>query len=169
MVALLAAGPAACAKKPLQTPAVAALAIPTPPARVLIPVELPEYVEPEPEPVAAETPAPTPARSASNNRSTEKPATPAAPPAAEATPPPILLTSGNPGEQERRIMALIGSAEQRLKTVSFRDLNAAGRQHYEQARSFIRMANDNLSIKNYSLAEVQASRANRIAGLLGKG
>jgi hypothetical protein len=117
-------------------------------------------------PEITEVPEPPPARPATNNRSTEKPATP--PAAAPAAPPPTLRTQGNPGVIEQRITGLLGTAEQRLKAVNFRDLNAAGRQHYEQARDFIRMANEQLSIRNYSLAEVLATRATRVLERLGK-
>lgn len=145
-----------------------ALAIPTPPARVLIPVELPQYVAPEPEPVVPEAPEPAPARSTASPRATEKPAAPAAAPPAEPAAPPVLRAAGNASVAEQRIVGLLGSAEQRLRAVNFTELNASARVHFEQARSFIRMANEQLSIQNYVLAEVLANRANTVAALLGK-
>jgi hypothetical protein len=166
--ALLATGVAACNKTPPQLPREVALAIPTPPARTLLPVELPPYVEPEPEPVVLEEPEPTPPRAVSGNRSTEKPPAPPPTPPAEPAAAPALRTAANSSLLEQSIVRLLGSAEQRLKAVNFRELSVAGRAHYEQARSFIRMANEQLSIKNYSLAEVLATRANRVAELLGK-
>lgn len=147
-------------------PAVTTLAMPTPPARLLIPVELPEYVEPEPEPVAEVAPPREPVQSAAVSRTTEKPAPPPAP-AADAPAPPVLQTTNTaPGALEQRVRALLALAEDKLKKVNVRELSATGRAHWGQARDFIRMANDNLRIRNYVYAEQLASKANTVAGLL---
>lgn len=164
---LLAVGTAACNKTPPELPREVALAIPTPPARTFLPVELPIYVAPPPEPVVFEAPEPEAPRATAGNRSTEKPAAPPPTPPTEPAPP-ALRTVANSSVLEQNIVKLLGSAEQRLKAVNYRELSVAGRAHYEQARSFIRMANEQLSIKNFSLAEVLATRANRVAELLGK-
>lgn len=149
-----------------------ALAIPTPPARLLIPVELPEYVEPVPEPVVVEAPAPAPVRSPAANRPAEKPAPPPQP-AADAPAPPILQATTAaptaPSALEQRVRALLASAEERLKAVNFRELGVTRRAHYSQARDFIRMANENLRIRNYFYAEQLATKANQVAGLLARG
>lgn len=168
MAILVVAGAAACAKTPPATPTVAALSIPTPPARLLIPVELPEYVEPEPEPVVELAPPPDPPPTTTASRATEKPA---APPPSPAPPPPapvLQTTNTNPSALEQRVRNLIGSAEERLKTVNFRELGATAREHHTQARDFIRMANENLRIRNYPYAEQLATKANTVAGLLTK-
>lgn len=165
--ALLVVGATACAKSPPRTPPAIALAIPTPPARLLIPVELPEYVEPQPAPAASDEPSPEPARTASGARPTDRPAPPpATPAAADAPPPPVLRTTADAGALAQKITGLLGSAEERLKTVNFRTLSPTGRAHYDQARSFIRMANEALLIKNYMYAEQLATKANTVAGLL---
>jgi hypothetical protein len=149
-------------------PVVAALSIPTPPARSPIPVEIPEYVEPVPEPVVEETPPPAPARVAAS-RATEKPAAPPPAPAVDAPAPPVLQTTNTaPSALEQRVRALLSSAEGLLKMVNFRELDAQRKAHYSQARDFIRMANDNLRIRNYVYAEQLASKANTVAGLLTK-
>lgn len=166
LAALTVAGTSACAKNPPVTPVVTALAMPAPPARLLIPIELPEYVEPAPEPVAEAPPPPAPVRSAAVNRTTEKPAPPPVP-AADAPAPPVLQTTNTaPSALEQRVRTLLASAEERLKTVNFRELGATGRAHHSQARDFIRMANDNLRIRNYVYAEQLAVKANTVAGLL---
>jgi hypothetical protein len=170
VAALVVASAAACARTPPATPAVAALAIPTPPARLLIPVELPEYVEPVPEPVVAEAPAPAPVRSAATSRSTEKPTPPPPQPAVGAPAPPILqATPSAPSALEQRVIVLLTSAEDRLKTVNRGELGVARRAHFEQALDFIRMARENLRIRNYFYAEQLATKANQVAGLLTRG
>lgn len=160
-------GVSGCAKSPPRTPTVTALAVPAPPARLLIPVTLPEYVEPEPEPVVV-APEPEPARPAPP-RTADKPSETPPAPAVDAPPPPVLQTTANPSAQEERITGLLGSAEQRLKTINFRQLTRAGQEHFRQAQSFIRMANEALRIKNYMYAEQLATKANTVAGLLIKG
>ena len=148
---------------------VAALSVPTPPARLLIPVELPQYVEPEPEPVVEEVPAPAPARAVSTARATEKPAAPA-PQTAPATPPPVLQpTNIAPSALESRVKLLIAQAQDKLKVVNYRELGSTGKAHWDQARDFIRMANDNLRIRNYVYAEQLATKANQVANLLTRG
>jgi hypothetical protein len=148
-------------------PVVVALSIPTPPARSPIPVEIPEYVEPVPEPVVEETPPPAPAR-AVVNRATEKPAAPPPTPPAPASTPVLQTTNTAPSALEQRVRSLLSSAEGLLKTVNFRELDAQRKAHYSQARDFIRMANDNLRIRNYVYAEQLASKANTVASLLTK-
>ena len=134
---------------------------------MLIPVELPPYVEPAPTPPVAETPPPAPSRSASNNRATEKPAV--APSVAPDAPTPVLQTTANPGAVEVKIGGLLGSAEQALSAVNVGQLNTTGRAYYDQVRDFIRMSRDNLRIKNYMLAEELATKAESVARLLVKG
>jgi hypothetical protein len=148
-------------------PEVAALAIPTPPARTFIPVELPAYVEPEPEPVFEASPEPEPARPAAVPRTTEKPQPP--PPAAPAPPPVLQTTNAAPSALEQRVRGLLAQAEDRLKLVNYRELGATGKAHWSQARDFIRMANDNLRIRNFVYAEQLATKANTVAGLLPRG
>ncbi len=166
LTAVVSCGASACARKAPALPLVTALAVPTPPARTLIPVELPEYVEPAPEPVVEETPAPAPSRPPSTARNTEKP--PAAPPQVR-TPPPVLqatTTATAPSALEQRVRGLLASAEEKLKVLNYRELDPQRLAHYNQVRDFIRMANDNLRIRNYVYAEQLATKANTVAGLL---
>lgn len=163
------AGATACAKTPPAVPVVAALSVPTPPARLLIPVELPPYVEPEPEPVVEEAPAPAPVRAASTARATEKPAAPV-PQTAPTTPPPVLQpTNIAPSALASRVKVLISQAEGKMRMVNYLELGATGKAHFQQARDFIRMANDNLRIRNYVYAEQLATKANQVANLLTRG
>jgi len=156
VAALVVASAGACARTPPATPAVAALAIPTPPARLLIPVPV-------------EEPAPAPVRSAVTNRPIEKPAPPPQPVADAPAPPILQATPSAPSALEQRVLVLLASAEDRLKTVNRRELGVARRAHFEQALDFIRMARENLRIRNYFYAEQLATKANQVAGLLTRG
>jgi hypothetical protein len=167
LATLAVAGVAACAKTPPVTPVVTVLAIPAPPVRLIFPVYIPEYVEPEPEPVVEVAPPPAPTPSAAASRTTEKPAAP--PPSAPAPAPPVLrTTNATPSALEQRVKALISSAEERLKLVNRRELDPQRKAHFDQTQDFLRMAKDNLRIRNYAYAEVLATRANTVAGLLTK-
>jgi hypothetical protein len=170
----LVAGAAACSHfqpKPL-APAIA-LAIPAPPERQLVPVDLPEP-EPEP-PVATETPAPpsAPVRPRENTArpapTPSAPATAAAP--ADAVPPAVIQTTTQTSQVEQKIQATLAVAEQALNNVlnlKFKDLSPEARKQYDQARSFILQAKDNLKARKYAFAEAVANKAADIARMLDK-
>jgi hypothetical protein len=173
MFVLVAVGSAAChhgAQAQLPAP-VATLAMPAPPAHLLIPVDLPEP-PPEP-PVTADIPAPPPSPSRPRETATRPAAQPAAQPAVtpvpEAPPAPVLQTTTQTGPLEQKIAALLASAEMNLNNVNYRELSSGARGQYDQARSLIRMANDALKIKNYLYAEQLATKAAAVAGLLVRG
>jgi outer membrane biosynthesis protein TonB len=156
-----------CAKTPPATPPVVALASPTPPARLIIPVELPEYVPPPPEPVVEPEPVPEPPRRPAASRAPEPAAARAPQP---VDPGPVLQTTpAPPSAIEQRIVDLITAAEQRLMAVNARTLGPSQRDHWGQARDFIRMAYDALRIRNYQYAEQLATKANQVATLLTRG
>lgn len=133
-----------------------------------MPVELPEYVEPVPEPVAEEAPPPAPARAATNRVAERPVAPPVAPPVDVPAPPVLQTTNTAPSALEQRVKTLLAEAETRLRMVNFRELGATAKAHFAQAQDFIRMANDNLRIRNYVYAEQLATKANTVAGLLTK-
>ena len=81
----------------------------------------------------------------------------------------MLTTTVNTAAQERRILQLLGAAQQSLGQVSYRELNPNARAQYDQANTFIRRANDALKVKNYMFAETLATRAASLAALLVKG
>jgi hypothetical protein len=161
---------AACNKdiKPQLPTLVVMMETPPPPARLVIPVELPEPPPPAPDTPEPPAPTPTPPRTAPTTapRPTERPAA-AAP--SETAPPPVLRTTTDTSGAERRITQLIASAEENLNKVNFRDLNPNARTQYDSARNFIRQAGDYLKVKNYSYAEQLATRAATLAALLIKG
>ena len=172
LAAIIPASLVACSKTaPILPGPVASLEMPSPPARLLIPVELPAYVEPEPEPVEEPAPVPSPARAAAPARSPERSASAPATPTADAaaTPPPVLQTTKDTATLEQKILAMLNTARQNLDGVTWRDLGATGRAHYDQAKNFIRMANEALKIRNFMYAEQLASKAAIVAALLIKG
>jgi hypothetical protein len=168
----LVAGAAACSHfQPKPVTPVVALAIPAPPERQLVPVDLPEP-EPEP-PVTTEVPAPppTPARP---RETAARPSPPPAAPAAAATPadaapPPVIQTTTQTSEIERKIQATLAIAEMGLNSVVYRDLSSDARQQYDQARAFIMQATNNLKARKYAFAEAVANKAADIARALSKG
>lgn len=173
-VTLFALGAAAgCARPQARTPeAVIALEIPPPPARVPIPVILPEPEDAPPETVA-DTPAPTPPRSREPNTAARDRA-----PAANTTPPvppetpstgPVLQTTTRIGEVAQKTLGLLAAAQRDLDRVGYSALGANARAQYDLAQSFIRQAKSALSIKNYNYAEQLADRAAAIASQLVKG
>jgi|HigsolmetaAR201D_1030396.scaffolds.fasta_scaffold00182_21 hypothetical protein len=162
---LTVAGAAACAKTPPATPPVVALAPPAPPARLIIPVELPEYVAPLPQPTPLPEAPPAAARSSSANRATDKPTAPPSP-QVEPIGPILQTTPANPSALEQRIAGMIAAASEKLNAVNVRELTRSQHAHWSQARDFIRMANDALRVRNYVYAEQLATKANQVANLL---
>jgi len=139
------------------------LDIPAPPARTLIPVivEVPEPPPPPPAPPARarETPVARPAPT--------QPSAAAAPaPATEPTA--VLQTSANVVLMEQRTTQVLASAQKDLDRLRPATLSANARASYDQARGFIKMAQDALKIKNYMYAEQLANKAADVAALLVK-
>jgi hypothetical protein len=167
----LVAATAACGRMQAKTPVpVAALDMPPPPARLLIPVELPEPAPEAPEPEAPATPPPAPSRP--RETATRPPTTtapPATAPAADAAPAAVLQTTPQASATEERVKALIASADSSLRSVSFRDLGANARAQYDAARSYIRQASDAVKAKNYVFAEFLANKASDLVRLLVRG
>lgn len=141
---------------------------PPPPARLVIPVDLPEPPPPTPAVVEAPPPPPAPARRdpVATARPTEKPSNT---PPAETTPPPVLRSATDTSATERKILQLIELAQHTLAKVSYRDLNENARTQYDFAQNSIRQANDAIRNRNYTYAEFLATRAASLAAQLIKG
>jgi hypothetical protein len=170
LVAVLVTSAAACrkvqAKTPAAPPPVVALDIPTPPARVTIPVELPD-VEPPPN---AQPPAASPSRPRADNSAAPRPAPPPAPaPAPTEGPAPVLQTTTDTGGQERKTQSLIDEAAHKLENVKYRDISPQAKAQYDSAVSFIKNARVALRNKNYMYAEQLAMKAAAVARELVKG
>ncbi len=173
-IAISAASAAGCAKaRAASVPDGPPLAMPQPPPRVFVPIEPEEPLAAGP--VAPETPpaeAPQvatprrPPRRAAATPPEEKPepapqpATPAAP-----EPPRELRAAAAPAdaEAERKIRTLLTAASKTLANVDYQKLSVAGKEQYEQAKSFNEQANEALSQRNYVFAETLADKAAKLA------
>jgi hypothetical protein len=168
----LVAATAACGRMQAKTPApVAALNMPPPPARLLIPVELPEPAPETPEPEAPATPPPAPSRprETATRPATTTTAPPATAPATDTPAAAVLQTTPQASATEERVKALIASADSNLRSVSYRDLGENARAQYDAARSYIRQASDAVKAKNYVFAEFLANKASDLVRLLVRG
>jgi hypothetical protein len=178
-VAISAAVAGGCAKARAETvPDGPPLAMPLPPPRVFVPAD--EETPLAASPVVPETPtaeAPQlperrpPRRAATTPPEREKPepAPPPAPPAPE--PPRELRAASTPADAEadRKIRALLLTAQRNLGQVDYQKLSVAGREQYEQARDFGEQAGDALTQRNYVFAETLADKAAKLASeLLGR-
>ncbi len=169
--ATLAAG---CAKARAETvPDGPPLAMPPPPPRVFLPVDeepplaaAPVVVEP-PTTEAPQVPQRRPPRRATTTESEKpEPAPQPAPPAAEA--PRELRAASTPADAEanKKILALLQVASRNLNQVDYQKLSVAGREQYEQAKSFGEQANEALTQRNYVFAETLADKAAKLASEL---
>jgi hypothetical protein len=170
--AALAAG---CAKARAATvPDGPPLAMPEPPPRVFLPVEEEPLaavpVVPETTTEAPQLPAQRPPRRAATTPTEpEKPAPPPVQPAAEL--PRELRTASTPADAEvdRKIRVLLGVALKNLGQVDYQKLSIAGREQYDQAKSFGEQAGEALTQRNYVFAETLADKAAKLASeLLGR-
>ena len=173
LVALVSVGSllTACGKGQAKTLApVVSLSIPAPPARVPIPVTLPEPGAPaSPAPPSAD-PSTRPPAEAATTRPGERPGAPVA--GAPASPPaPVLQTTTATAavELEQRTQTLLSEAERNLGRVNYRELGVHARAQYDSATSFIRNARHALVVKNYIYAEYLATKAAAVARELVKG
>ena len=171
-IGISAASAAGCAKARAATvPDGPPLAMPLPPPRVFVPIEQEEPlaagpVAPETPPAEAPTVPPSrPPRRASTAPQGEKPepAPQPAPPAPE--PQRELRAAAAPAdaEAERKIRTLLSAASKTLGNVDYQKLTIAGREQYDQAKSFGEQANEALSQRNYVFAETLADKAAKLA------
>ena len=171
-VALSAASAAGCAKARAATvPDGPPLAMPQPPPRVFVPVEQEEPLAAAPvvpETPPAEAPSVTqrrPPRRASTTPPEEKPEPAPSPPTPAPEPPRELRAAAAPAdaEAERKIRTLLTAASKTLGNVDYQKLSVAGREQYDQAKSFGEQANEALSQRNYVFAETLADKAAKLA------
>ena len=178
-VGLSVASAAGCAKARAATvPDGPPLAMPVPPPRVFAPVGPEEPLAAGP--VVPETPtaeAPSvpqrrPPRRAATPPETEKPDPTPTP--AQPTPeqPRELRAASTPADAEadKKIRALLLTASRNLGNVDYQKLSVAGREQYDQAKSFGEQAGEALTLRNYVFAETLADKAAKLATeLLGSG
>jgi hypothetical protein len=172
VLAWLAAGLAACNKAQARVEPFMALNVPSPPARVAVPVQLPEPEEPEPpEPPPPIAPAAAPSRPRTDTAPgrSDRPAAAAPAPQTPVETAPVLQTTANIGALEQKATGLLEEAQQNLKRVNYRDLGAQAREQYDRALGFIRNARSALQIRNFMFAEQLATKAAAVARELVKG
>ena len=140
-----------------------------PPDRVIVPVILPEPVEPPPPPAPAPAPSADPKQSARPPRQNPPAAPPqAAAPETPASSPPVLQTTLNSGELEQQANTLISVANKDLDRVPVQQLSPSAREQYDRAKGFIRQAQAALKIKNVAVAKELADKAASLASQLPK-
>src|SRR5262245_47043866 len=163
---------AGCAKAQARTADGAPLEMPSPPPRILAPVEEPpvatvEPVEPAPSPPRT-TPRPV---SRGNGRSepAQKPEGPVEPPAAPVTVPPVetppppeparVLRAPGGAAVEAGIRQRLTQAQRNLRGVDYRKLSADGRAVYDQSKRFAEQAEQALRDQNLVFAATLADKA----------
>ncbi len=167
--ALLAGG---CAKARAATvPDGPPLAMPVPPPRVFAPIgpEEPLAAGPAvPETPTAEAPQvpqrrpPRPRQAAAEPEKAEPSPQPAQPAPEQ---PRELRAASTPADAEadKKIRALLLTASRNLGNVDYQKLSVAGREQYDNAKSFGEQAGEALSQRNYVFAETLADKAAKLA------
>jgi hypothetical protein len=173
------AATAGCARtKAVAAPAVVALDVPPPPARVIstppepvAPVESTTVERPAPatrpsraaRSTAARPEAPKPAEPGHAESGSDAPAS--ATPEAAPAPAPLLRTPQTADESnaERRTNDVLGRAKQLLDRVNPATLGQQPRQQHETARRFVEQAQQALVERNYVLASYLADKAETLA------
>jgi hypothetical protein len=176
MAALLAMGAAGCGHSQAHVVTPVALAVPPPPARVAVPVQIADEEPPPPQPMVESLPAPpvrpreNPARPADRTSPAAAPPAASAPAETAAPPTATLQSATDPGIVERT-RALLAKAQQDLDVVRphVRDLNKQARAQFETAEGFIRNATHALEIRNYMMASSLAEKAAALASALARG
>ena len=173
-VALCAATAGGCARAQAKTAAAGPpLDVPSPPERVLAPVEEPVIVAaPPPEtpspPAAAapRTPPRPPARRPETERPAETPAPAASTPVQPAPEPPRELRPASPAADaaaERETRDALTRASSALSRVDYGKLNADSRAQYDQSKRFMEQAQQALKDRNFVFAATLADKAATLA------
>lgn len=171
-IGMSAASAAGCAKARAATvPDGPPLAMPMPPPRVFAPVGQEEPLAAGP--VVPETPtaeAPSlpprrPVRRPATPPETEKPEPTPQPPQPAPEPQRELRAASTPADADadKKIRALLLTASRNLGNVDYQKLSVAGREQYDQAKSFGEQAGEALTQRNYVFAETLADKAAKLA------
>jgi len=174
-VGILAASAAGCAKARAATvPDGPPLSMPQPPPRVFVPLDEEEPLQAGPvvpEPPTAEAPQlpeRRPARRTAAPPETGKPEPAPQPPQPAPEPQRELRAASTPADAEadKKIRALLTIASRNLGNVDYQKLSVAGREQYDQAKSFGEQAGEALTQRNYVFAETLADKAAKLASEL---
>ena len=168
----------ACAKAQARSvPDGPPLDVPIPPARVLAPLEEPALAVAPPvdvpaDAVPAASPPPAPVRPPQRRVEQERPAEPVPAPVVEGPVEPRDLRPTSPAldaAAERDVREILVRAARDLGRVDVRNLNAEGRQQYDQSRRFTQQAEQALRDRNFVFAATLADKAATLAaGLVGR-
>jgi hypothetical protein len=174
----LTAAAAGCAKARAQTvPDGPPLAIPAPPSRVFAPIEdeeplasapaAPETQEPAKAPALTSTAKPPRPRPQETER-VEQPPAPAPAPAPSPETPRELRAASAPAdaEAERKIGEVMKRASQTLGNVYYQGLTPARQEQYDQAKAFLREAEQAIKERNFVYAQTLADKAAKLASEL---
>jgi hypothetical protein len=163
-----------CAARAAALPDGPPLEVPSPPERVIVPVEeAPVAAAPVPEtpPAAAAPPRPAPVA---------RPAPPAPAPAAPAAPPPTAAAPASPPRDLRPALSpntategsvrdLLARAARDINQVNYNRLSSEGRAQYDQSKRFSIQAEQALRERNLVFAATLADKAATLAAeLLGR-
>jgi len=163
---------AGCAAKaaPLAPGGVPPLNVPQPPAREVVPpTEKPTLpVVQEPPAVTSDPRPPRPRETPPAPRTAAPPPTepPVADPPVVATPPPVLSTSADTTDLEKRVRDRLQQARNDLSQINPFALGTDARGQYDSAGRFIRQAEEALKVKNLVYASQLADKAATMAALL---
>jgi hypothetical protein len=165
-----------CAKARAETvPDGPPLAMPEPPPRVFGPVDQGQPLAAEPvvpETPTAEAPQLPPRRPvrppAAAAQGPEKPEPAPQPPQPVPEPQRELRAASTPADAEadKKIRGLLQVASRNLGRVDYQKLSVAGREQYDQAKSFGEQADEALTQRNYVFAETLADKAAKLASEL---
>ena len=168
---------AGCAKARAATvPDGPPLAMPLPPPRVFAPVDAEEPLAAGPavpETPIVEPPQLTPSRPPRRTATAppEKPEPAPQPPPPAQEPQRELRAASTPADAEadKKIRTLLAVATRNLGQVDYQRLSVAGREQYDNAKSFGEQADEALAQRNYVFAETLADKAAKLAAeLLGR-
>ena len=163
---------AGCATKaaPLVHTGLPALNAPEPPTRVVVPPTETATVPPVEEvpPATAEVRPPRPPSTPPPRTVTPPPTDPPVvdPPVAVPPPAPVLSTSANTTEFEKRIRDRLAQANADLGQINRLNLGTDARGQFDSALGFIRQAEEALKVKNLVYASQLADKAATMAALL---
>ena len=162
---------AGCAAKaaPLGPTGLPALDVPEPPTRLVVPPTEPDIVPPVEAvpPATSEVKPPRPRETPPPRTATPPPTDPpVVDPPVVAPPPPVLSTSADTTNLEKRVRDKLAQAIADLGQVNRLNLGTDARGQYDSALRFIRQSEEALKVKNLVYASQLADKAATMAALL---
>ena len=163
---------AGCAAKaaPLGPTGLPALDVPEPPTRLVVPPTEPDIVPPVEAvpPATSEVKPPRPRETPPPRTATPPPTDPPVvdPPVVAPPPAPVLSTSADTTNLEKRVRDKLAQAIADLGQINRLNLGTDARGQYDSALRFIRQSEEALKVKNLVYASQLADKAATMAALL---